>query len=248
MLERKIVGNHMGAVAECAEPPAGQGATHIMTPPRAFIRQRSGLHLNLLDPSPDDWTDEDLAIGLSRTFRWGGHSTWALPLSVAQHSLTVLALARQFAVSQLTRSESLRELMHDADESLIGGFDPVSPIKPFLGSGYTELATRLQQAVFKRYKLTPWTPAEHQRHKHADILAAASEAVHVAGWSANEVRDILNIELAPLLCDPLAELYDCRPWEPWAPNIAADRFLAELVEQGGANVYAISPIEPRASA
>lgn len=215
-----------------------------MTPPRAFIRQRSGLHLNLLDPSPDSWTDEDLAIGLSRTFRWGGHSTWPLPLSVAQHSLTVLALARQFAVIQLTRSESLRELTHDADESLIGGFDPVSPIKPFLGEGYTELAKKLQQAVFKRYKLAPWTPAEHKHHKYADILAAASEAVHVAGWGANEVRDILNIDLTPLLSDPLAELYDCRPWEPWAPDIAADRFLAELVEQGRAHLYTNSLIEP----
>lgn len=207
------------------------GAGCDMTQPRAYIRQRSGRHLNLLDPSPDGWTDEDLAIGLSRTFRWGGHSTWPLPLSVAQHSLTVLVLAKQFAAAPLTRSESLRELLHDADESLIGGIDAVSPLKPLLGQGFIELTARLQQAVFTRYNLANWTPAEHKAHKHADILAAASEAVHVAGWSAVEVRDILQIDLSPLAIDPLAEIYDCRPWEPWAPTVAADRFLAELTRQ-----------------
>src|SRR5271155_771286 len=59
---------------------------------RAFVLLKSRKRLDLLDPQPDAWTDEDLAIGLSRTYRWGGHSKWELPLSVAQHSLTVLAL------------------------------------------------------------------------------------------------------------------------------------------------------------
>lgn len=36
---------------------------------RAYVRQRSGLHLDLLNPSVDGWTDEDLAIGLSRTYK-----------------------------------------------------------------------------------------------------------------------------------------------------------------------------------
>jgi 5'-nucleotidase len=59
---------------------------------RAWILFSSGSRLNLLAPSPNAWTDEDLATGLSRTYRWSGHSSWDLPLSVAQHSLTVLAL------------------------------------------------------------------------------------------------------------------------------------------------------------
>jgi hypothetical protein len=199
-------------------------------PLRAYVRQRSGLHLNLLDPSPDGWTDEDLAIGLSRTFRWGGHSIHPLALSVAQHSLTVLALAANSSEAPFTRSQKLRELLHDADEALIGGFDPISPLKPFLGPGFADLTTRLQQAVFTRYNLAYWTTTERKHHKHADILAAASEAVHVAGWSVTEVRDILKIDLSPLAIDPLAEIYDCRQWEPWTPNVAADRFLAELAK------------------
>ena len=62
---------------------------------RAWILLPSGGRLNLLAPDPTSWTDSDLAIGLSRTYRWGGYSAWDLPLSVAQHSLTVLALATE---------------------------------------------------------------------------------------------------------------------------------------------------------
>jgi uncharacterized protein len=200
--------------------------------PRAFLRQPSGLHLNLLDPSPQGWTDEDLAIGLSRTFRWGGHSVWPLPLSVAQHSLTVLAIASRGRV--LNAQQSLRELLHDADEALIGGFDPISPVKPFLGQAFAELTGKLKAAVACRYKLLAWTAQDYKTHKHADTLAAASEAVHVAGWSAAEVHDMLNIGLKPLSQDPLADVYSGQPWEPWAPDVAAERFLAALRQQGRA--------------
>jgi hypothetical protein len=76
----------------------------------------------------------------------------------------------------------LRELLHDAEEGLLG-FDAVSPIKPFLGEGFGALSKRLEQVVFLRYRLPAWTPGRTSRHKRADRLAAASEAVHVAGWS-----------------------------------------------------------------
>jgi len=63
-----------------------------MKPARAWVLLPSGRRLNLLEPDPWAWTDRDLAIGVSRTYRWAGYSTWDLPLSVAQHSLTVLTL------------------------------------------------------------------------------------------------------------------------------------------------------------
>ena len=87
-----------------AQPPA----------PRAFVLLKSGKRLDLLNPHPDAWTNADLATGLSRTYRWGGYSKWDLPLSVAQHSLTVLALRE--AEGPLTAREALRELLHDATE------------------------------------------------------------------------------------------------------------------------------------
>src|SRR5512142_2604390 len=102
---------------------------------RAWVRLPSGRRLNLLDPTPFDWADEDLALGLARTYRWGGHSAWPQPLSVAQHSLTVLALRRARSPTGLSEAAARRELLHDADEGLLG-FDPISPLKPFLGRDY----------------------------------------------------------------------------------------------------------------
>jgi hypothetical protein len=84
-----------------------------MKPARAWVLLPSGRRLNLLDPDPFSWTDRDLAIGLSRTYRWAGYSAWDLPLSVAQHSLTVLSLARRAAGAiGLTDAEQRRELLH----------------------------------------------------------------------------------------------------------------------------------------
>jgi len=77
---------------------------------------KSGRRINLLQPTAADWEDEDLALGLARTYRWGGHSAWDLPLSVAQHSVTVLALRRAMATKSLTDGEALLELLHDAEE------------------------------------------------------------------------------------------------------------------------------------
>jgi len=194
---------------------------------RAWVRMPSGKRLDLLNPTPFDWDDSDLALGLARTYRWGGHSAWPLPLSVAQHSLAVMLLRSAAAPAPLAPVVLLRELLHDAEEGLLG-FDAVSPIKPFLGDGFRALTRRLEQAIFLRYRLPAWTPAEHQQHKRADRLAAASEAVHVAGWSGQEVRATLKIRSAVLDHDPLVAVYGCAPWEPWPPGVAAERFLSEL--------------------
>jgi hypothetical protein len=194
---------------------------------RAWVRLPSGKRLDLLNPTPFDWDDEDLAIGLARTYRWGGHSAWPLPLSVAQHSLTVLALSREASPTGLAPHAELRELLHDADEGLLG-FDAISVIKPFLGDGFRALATRLQDVVFQRYALPYWNETERDAHKRADRVAAASEALHVAGWQRDEVRQVLKISLKPLDTDPLVAVYGGPPWEPWAPDVAAERFLKEL--------------------
>ena len=81
---------------------------------RAFVLLKSRRRLDLLNPDPQAWTDGDLAAGLSRTMRWGGASQWGHPLSVAQHSLTVLAIRE--GEGPLTAQEGLRELLHDATE------------------------------------------------------------------------------------------------------------------------------------
>ena len=193
-------------------------------PTRAWVRLPSGRRLDLLDPTPFDWTDEDLALGLARTYRWGGHSAWPLPLSVAQHSLLVLALRRQLSPTGLSDATARRELLHDADEGLLG-FDPISPLKPFLGPGYAALAARLQAAIAARYALAPWTPEDKKAHKRADRIAAASEAIHVVGWTRDEVRKTLHIIDRPVDADPLNT---GAPWEPWPAAQAAEAFLRML--------------------
>lgn len=192
---------------------------------RAWVRMPSGKQLDLLHPTPFDWEDHDLALGLARTYRWGGHSAWPLPLSVAQHSLSVMLLRR--AAAPTTALQDLRELLHDAEEGLLG-FDCISVLKPFLGERFRTLSERLEQAIFVRYGLPPWTPEEHALHKHADRLAAASEAVHVAGWSRQEVRDVLKIEFEPVDTDPLLAVYGGAAWEPWPPEVATQRFHQKL--------------------
>ena len=194
--------------------------------PRAWIRLPSGRRLDLLSPTAFDWSEEDLAIGLSRTFRWGGHSIWpGAPLSVAQHSLAVLALRRSRA--KLNPGQARRELLHDAEEGLIN-FDCISPLKPFLGPGFAALQTRLQGVVALRYGLPPWTAEEKRAHKSCDIAMAAAEAVHVAGWTRAEVRGTLGIRAGVMELDPLLPMYGGDPWRPWPPELAAERFQAAL--------------------
>ena len=159
---------------------------------RAWVRLPSGKRLDLLHPTPFDWDDGDLAVGLARTYRWGGHSAWPLPLSVAQHSLMVLAMHRRAARSPGIAAE-LRELLHDADEGLLG-FDCISVVKPFLGEAFRALTVDLQRAVAIR----PAAPPPRPTPSH------------------------------PRPAPPRQGVPGGTPWEPWAPTLAAERFLVEL--------------------
>lgn len=195
--------------------------------PRSWMRLPSGRRLDLLNPSPADWDDSDLAIRLSRTYRWCGESVGVVPLSVAQHSLTVLELRRQWSADALTPSALLMELLHDADEAYLG-WDAPTPMKSVLGTPFKQISERLMNAVSTRYALPVWTEQGYVEHKRADRTAAASEAVHSVGWTEAEVRNLLLIQDEILLVDPLAQKYDCAPWMPWPSDVAAARFLDEL--------------------
>lgn len=201
-----------------------------MTPsivaPRAWMRLPSGAHLDLSDPDPMAWLDSDLCLRLSRTYRWGGESSWPLPLSVAQHSLLVLELRRQ-ASPDLTVEDELLELLHDAEEGFLG-FDCISPLKGVLGPAFKAVADRLMRAVCMRYELRPWTRQGYALHKHFDVSAAAAEAVHCIGWSPDEVANVLGIAATVIDVDPLVERYGGKPWEPWPNEVAASRFAHEL--------------------
>jgi hypothetical protein len=127
----------------------------------------------------------------------------------------------------LTDAEALRELLHDAEEGLLS-WDPISPLKPYLGAEFHSLVCALKEVITRRYRLPRWISEAYTAHKHADRLAAASEAFHVVGWSVADIRDHLEIGLEPVQADPVRPPAGMRPWEPWPPNLAASLFLTRL--------------------
>ena len=195
---------------------------------RPFVLLPSGGIIDLAAPDPGSWTDEDLAVGLSRTFRWGGHSAWSRPLSVAQHSLSVHAISEAM-FGPLTPQAALYELLHDAEEGLIG-FDCIAPLKPFLGKPFSDMCEELSRAVASRYGLVPLMEAAWRCHKQADRVAAASEALHVVKWSRDEIRTSLKIAETSLEVDPL-DTGDFLAWEPWPSEYAAARWLSAIEHQ-----------------
>lgn len=108
------------------------------------------------------------------------------------------------------------------------GWDCIAPLKPQLGHGFRDLEKCLQGAVDARYRLPSWTEDAYAGHKHADRLAAATEAFHVVGWSRDEMRDSLDITLDPLDADPLVPLDGYAPFEPWPPALAERTFMSRL--------------------
>ena len=202
--------------------------THLAIPHSAWMRLPSGRRIDLANPDPHAWTDYDLSMRIARVYRWGGESMHSVPLSVAQHSLAVLQLRREWSGTALSVEHQLRELLHDAEEALLG-FDPISSLKPLLGAPLVAVAGRLVDAIAQRYELPAWLPADKAEHKRADVACAASEALYCAGWTQEEITHVLKIQQPVLTEDPLAKVYDCRPWEPWPSETAVERFHIELL-------------------
>ena len=150
-------------------------------------------------------------------------------MSVAQHSLSVLAI-REHASPALAAGPALYELLHDAEEGLLG-FDCIAPLKVFLGTPFAQLCSRLTAAINERHTLPAITTDEYRRHKTADRIAAASEALHIVGWSMIQITNDLHLSATPLTLDPLATLAakgGFRPWEPWPSEFAAAQWLRRL--------------------
>jgi len=121
-------------------------------------------------------------------------------------------------------------------------FDPIEPVKPHLGDEFHALTGRLRAAISTRYALPDWRTDDYILHKRADHLAAASEAIAVAGWGYDELHETLGIRLAPLRHDPLPLLDGLQAWEPWPARRAAALFLHKLRELDGA-AYVEAPAD-----
>ena len=189
-------------------------------PPGAQVWQRllSGRRIDLLNPSPLDIELDDIAFALSRVARWGGQTLGDHLYSVAQHSLMVTDIGCRLSSNGLSSRLQLAHLVHDAEEGFVS-FDPISPLKPHLGPAYQEIAARTRRAVHLRVGLPAELPVSWKRMiKRADKIAAATEAINVAGYDRSEVRPVLKIRAVPL---------DQRV-EAWPSSQAYERFSTRL--------------------
>lgn len=104
---------------------------------RRYFTAASGAVCYVLDPDGSDIRLEDIATGLSRCARWGGHTDpgHMHAYTVAQHSV----LASQLAETEARHQElpeldvlhhALEALFHDATEAYLG--DVMNPLKGVL--------------------------------------------------------------------------------------------------------------------
>ena len=102
------------------------------------IRTWSGLYVDVFNPRPDMFIIEDIAIGLSRKYRFGGHTH--NPITVAEHSVRV-ALG-------CSRRNRLAALLHDASEAYLS--DIPSPIKNHLPE-YVEIENKVMLCIAEKF-------------------------------------------------------------------------------------------------
>jgi len=102
------------------------------------IRTRSGIYMNVFDPTPKMICIEDIAHALSNQCRFAGH----LPVfySVAQHCVVM--------ANKMHQSHKLAALLHDASEAYL--LDIPSPIKKRL-SNYKEIENGLMILIAEKF-------------------------------------------------------------------------------------------------
>jgi len=151
------------------------------------IRARSGLRVDLLNPTPDMIRLSDIAHGLANINRFGGHT--ARPWSVAEHSLVVAGLLhRQFGNDRLT----LAGLLHDATEAYLG--DVVRPLKQALPE-YQIIEQRMADVIAYKFFSRDTAVIDDPRVKAADELALVFDMATIrdATWrTPNNPDDVIN--------------------------------------------------------
>jgi len=107
------------------------------------ILTHSGVTIDIDCPDVELMDIGDIAWGLSRQARFGGHTMTSTPYSVAQHSIVMSCRPNSVKVQQYA-------LMHDAHEAYIG--DIQRPVKRRL-RGCGELQANFDHAIFTRFGL-----------------------------------------------------------------------------------------------
>lgn len=177
-------------------PPKAARATLAEHAPRTWQRMLSGRRLNLVEPSPLDIEIEDIALGLARNTRWNGQTRGPHGWSVAQHSDLTVEIMRRLK-PRASASLLMATKLHDASEYVT--HDLITPLKAVVGDVFKEVERRLTAAIYLRFGLKPVLSAEDKALiKRADTIAAATEAVQLAGFTTAECKTVLNFKEKPL--------------------------------------------------
>ena len=159
--------------------------------PRSWQRMLSGRRLDLLNPSPLDIEIEDIARGISRVARWNGQTSGEYPLSVAQHSVIVAELLKNYN-ENIEIKWQLAALLHDAAEYIIS--DMITPLKLFLGEEYIQLEEKIQSAINIRFSLPGEIPKKiYKLIKNCDRQTAFIEAIQLAGFTLKDAKKTLKM-------------------------------------------------------
>ena len=117
---------------------------------------------------------ELVARSLSFINRYTGHTL--RPISVAEHSLLVVAIANHLFgdLPDLERAEVLLAcLMHDAHEAFTG--DISTPLKRILGNTVKQFEAEVERALWVDYGIEDLMDKHKQRVKLCDLTALAIE-------------------------------------------------------------------------
>lgn len=146
--------------------------------------------LDVRNPNPAHINLRDIARGLARKYRFGGHTRDDLPpYSVAWHSMFCESIADQMGLPVWVR---LQAILHDAPEYVLG--DQITPIKVLLRD-FGPLEDALWQATARRFNI----PAEfHPAVKEIDRIAFEVERFHLVAPDAWDPAPEVPAEWADL--------------------------------------------------
>lgn len=145
--------------------------------------------VNILAPTQDMVSIEDIAATLSKICRWGGKGSEFF--SVAQHSVLVSYIA--------PKKYRLAALLHDAAEAYVG--DVCKPLKVQLGKTFDMIEHGFEEVICDKFKF----PFSHMLSiKPADMRAAEIEFEYLFCNNGAELTRIFNSE-EPCWTPKLAE-------------------------------------------
>jgi hypothetical protein len=182
-----------------------------------WIQTYTGGIVYPLELKPEDVNAVDIGVGLSRQYRYTGHTVW--PYSVAEHSVHLYRLAPP----RLKKAA----LLHDAMEAYIHDIPrPLKHLPEF--ALYREAEDRGLEVIFRRFGLD-WPMSEELRLMDKRMIP--TEYAHLFPHQLKEWKEAwLGVEGL-----------DFKP-ECWSPSLARDAFLDAMQFEGLASIQELDRI------